>query len=392
MSWPSSLRRRPATLMPRRKPHRPPRRTPLPTSPRFRHPHPLGAPPRGDGVTSGNTRCGPAVTYLDCQGTKGSGSVRSPRGPEPGGGLYEAHLASVRGPVHRGARADRRPFVSRVGCFEVSTDDSRPAEQLHRPRDGQLQPANARGDVLGHEPRSHHHRRPWHRDARAEDLDERGGGHRRAAQRPHRPQRDGRQVRRGGHRRLHVGAAHRGHALHADRAVWRSHPSPDAAEPAGRRPPGRLARGARQPRVRQRRDVPRRVTAQERHPWSHRPRDAAQRLRPLRARPRWAGPVGTLFRRRRARRAVPGLLGAGQAGSGHPQQRVPVDQARTDHPARRRRGLGGRRVVGVGVGLRQRHPRLRPDSLVADAHADAKRGRDDSGRRGDRRLRSSPGT
>ena len=222
-------------------------------------------------------------------------------------------------------------------------------------------------------------------------VDERRGGRRRAAQRPHGPQRDGRQVGGRGHRRVHVGAARGGHALHADRVVRRSHPRPHASGAgwsAALRVDWHEALDSRACVAAI--DVSRRVAAQERHPRGHRPQDAAQRVRPLRARPRRGRPVGTLLRRRRARRAVPGLLGADQAGSGHAQQRVPVDQARTDDPARRRRGLDGWRVVGVGVGLRQHDPRLHPDSLGADAHADAQRGRDDSGRRSDRRVRHRP--
>ena len=245
----------------------------------------------------------------------------------------------------------------------------------------------SRGDVLGHEPRSRHHRRPWHRDAALRTSTSVVAG---------------------------IDAQHN---VHTGRSVMGAK-SAEAAAAAYTSAPriedmrftqvGLFGEATRVLTQRSRLVGGLRVDWHEaldsracvnavmcpggsplqRHAWSQRPRNPAQRLHPLRARPRWAGPVGPLSAGVGHVERSPDYWERGQAGSRHPQQRVPVDQARTDHPAGCRRGLGGWRLVRFAVGIRQHHPRLRPDSLVADAHAGAKRGRDDSGRRGDRRLRS----
>ena len=200
--------------------------------------------------------------------------------------------------------------------------------QLHRSRDGQLHAPDSGNVVLGDESGSGDRGRARRSDARAPWLDDDRAGWRRPAQRAHGPGRDWALIRSVGDVRPREAPARRGRALYPGRPVCRGHPGPHGAQPPGRRLPERLALGAGQPRVRRRLDVPRRLAPQERHPWRHRPQDPPERFWPLRARHRCRKPDRPPLGRGRAHRAVPGLLGATQAGSGHAQERVPHDSAR----------------------------------------------------------------
>ncbi len=133
-----------------------------------------------------------------------------------------------------------------------------------------------------------------------------------------------------------------------------------------------------------------RLAAQEQYARCHRSQDTTQRVCALRARLRSERGVGPFFDWGWACRAVPGLLGTAQAGSGHPQECIPVHQAREDDPARCRNGVEVGVVVRICVGLLRLNPGLHPPAVATCTCGSAQRERHDDGERGECRLQRRP--